>query len=340
MTWKTSGRRTSSTPMAPFTSTTPASSFGTNRSAIGVATTTTPGDLDSWVDHGPILTSQQGDDYNAIDPQVFFDGQGWHIVYGSFWTGIQMQPLADDMRTPGAPRLSLASNPVDPPNAIENATDLRARRPLVLAVSWDFCCRGLSSTYRVAVGRSESPTGPFVDADGVPMAEGGGTILLIVAATRWAPARSTCSSTTADCMPFITTTTLNRRHDPHADPRGEVARRLALLLRRRVLTGGVAPDLGRRELMDDADASGLWGVRQCGRSPRRPVASRCGPTPISSGTRSSARLVSSTTRRSMGSCIRSSRSPSSAAAPSTATRSTSSSPAARTSPASCRGRCM
>ena len=37
-----------------------ASSFGTNRSAIGVATTTTPGDLASWVDHGPILTSQQG----------------------------------------------------------------------------------------------------------------------------------------------------------------------------------------------------------------------------------------------------------------------------------------
>ena len=45
-------------------------------------------------------------------------------------------------------------------------------------MSWDLCCRGVASTYRIAVGRSENPTGPFVDADGVPMAEGGGTILL------------------------------------------------------------------------------------------------------------------------------------------------------------------
>ena len=108
-----------------------ASSFGTNRSAIGMATTTTPGDLESWVDHGPILTSQPGDDYNAIDPQVFFDGRDWHLVYGSFWTGIQMQPLADDMSTPGQPRVSLARNPVDPPNAIENAQIFEHGGPLV-----------------------------------------------------------------------------------------------------------------------------------------------------------------------------------------------------------------
>ena len=61
-----------------------ASSFGTNRSAIGLATTTTPGDLESWVDHGPIFTSQPGDDYNAIDPQVFSDGTDWYFVYGSY----------------------------------------------------------------------------------------------------------------------------------------------------------------------------------------------------------------------------------------------------------------
>lgn len=58
-----------------------ASSFGTNRSAIGLATTRTPGDLDSWVDHGPVLASEPGDDYNAIDPMVFRARGDWYIAF-------------------------------------------------------------------------------------------------------------------------------------------------------------------------------------------------------------------------------------------------------------------
>ncbi len=135
------------------------------------------GDLESWVDHGPILTSQPGDDYNAIDPQVFSAGRDWYLVYGSFWSGINMQPLSD-MRTPGEPRRSLASNPVDPPNPIENAQVFRRGDDWYLAVSWEYCCRGLASTYKIAVGRSATPIGPFVDRDRVPMTEGGGTIVL------------------------------------------------------------------------------------------------------------------------------------------------------------------
>jgi arabinan endo-1,5-alpha-L-arabinosidase len=154
-----------------------ASSFGTNRSAIGLATTKTPGDLDSWVDHGKILTSKEGDDYNAIDPQVLQAGGQWYILYGSFWTGIKMQRLTD-MRTVTGPRISLASNTADPANAIENPQLFQHGKYWYLAASWDFCCRGVDSTYKVVVGRSASPTGPFVDADSVPMTAGGGTILL------------------------------------------------------------------------------------------------------------------------------------------------------------------
>src|SRR5690606_27516012 len=47
-----------------------------------------------------------------------------------------------------------------------------------LYVSFDLCCRGASSTYRIMVGRSTSPTGPFVDRGGVPMTSGGGTQIL------------------------------------------------------------------------------------------------------------------------------------------------------------------
>ncbi len=154
-----------------------ASSFGTNRSAIGMATTKTPGDLGSWVDHGPILTSKDGDDYNAIDPQVFPAGGRWYIAYGSFWTGIKLQRLAG-MRTVVGPRIAVASNTTDPANPIENAQVFQHGSYWYLAASWDYCCRGVDSTYKVVVGRSTSPTGPFVDADGVPMTDGGGTILL------------------------------------------------------------------------------------------------------------------------------------------------------------------
>ena len=47
-----------------------------------------------------------------------------------------------------------------------------------LFASFDFCCRGVNSDYRVMVGRSRSITGPYVDRSGVPMLEGGGTELL------------------------------------------------------------------------------------------------------------------------------------------------------------------
>jgi arabinan endo-1,5-alpha-L-arabinosidase len=53
-----------------------------------------------------------------------------------------------------------------------------------LFVSFDLCCRGTRSTYRIMVGRSRKPTGPYVDADDKPMLVGGGAQLL-AANERW-----------------------------------------------------------------------------------------------------------------------------------------------------------
>lgn len=154
-----------------------ASSFGQNTSAIGVASTRTPGDIDSWVDHGPVVTSQSGvDDFNAIDPFVFRDKGQWWIAYGSFWTGIKLQRLASMTETEG-PTLSLADRGF-PPNAIENPAIFKRGEYYYLLMSWDFCCRGVDSTYKIAVGRSTSVDGPYVDRDGVPVLEGGGTVIL------------------------------------------------------------------------------------------------------------------------------------------------------------------
>ncbi|WP_432521976.1 arabinan endo-1,5-alpha-L-arabinosidase [Kineococcus sp. SYSU DK006] len=154
-----------------------ASSFGTNESAIGLATTRTPGDLDSWVDHGPVLRSDTDDDFNAIDPQVFSDGGTWYIAFGSFWTGVKVQRLVDMVR-PVGPITDLASDPVVPPNAVENPQVFKRGGHWYLTVSRGFCCRGVDSTYETYVGRSTSPTGPFVDREGRLLTEGGGDLLL------------------------------------------------------------------------------------------------------------------------------------------------------------------
>ena len=47
-----------------------------------------------------------------------------------------------------------------------------------LFVSFDYCCRGLKSNYKVVVGRSKSVTGPYVDKEGKSMAKGGGSLVI------------------------------------------------------------------------------------------------------------------------------------------------------------------
>ena len=47
-----------------------------------------------------------------------------------------------------------------------------------LFVSFDFCCRGADSTYKIMVGRSQTITGPYVDRNSKPMDQGGGTLIL------------------------------------------------------------------------------------------------------------------------------------------------------------------
>lgn len=159
------------------------STFGSQRSAIGLATTPTldPNDPDyAWTDRGKVVESRPGDDYNAIDPNVAFDedGQPW-LAWGSYWGGIKLRRLdaetgllADEDTTVH----TLAARPVE--DAVEAPFIVRHAGYYYLFVSWDQCCEGTQSTYKIVVGRSEDITGPYVDRDGTPMAEGGGTLVL------------------------------------------------------------------------------------------------------------------------------------------------------------------
>lgn len=154
------------------------SSWGATQEAIGVATSPTglPG---SWSDHGKVFTSETTDAWNAIDPAVTrADGKLW-MTFGSYWTGIRMVELDPDTgkAVPGAEVHHLATRP-DAPYAVEGPYVVRHGRYYYLFASYDACCAGVNSTYKIRVGRSTSVTGPYTDSTGKPLLEGGGDLLL------------------------------------------------------------------------------------------------------------------------------------------------------------------
>jgi len=154
-----------------------ASSFGSNRSAIFVATSPT-GASGTWTHRGLVVESFTTDDFNAIDPALVVDASGtWWLAFGSFWDGIRMIRLSSStgLRS-GGEMHTLASRGGGP---IEAPTIHRAKNGYYyLFVSFDYCCRGADSTYRVMVGRSTSVTGPYRDRAGNSMTAGGGTEIL------------------------------------------------------------------------------------------------------------------------------------------------------------------
>jgi len=157
--------------------------FGKNTSGIALATNRT---LDSrspdynWVDKGPVLRSSASDDYNAIDPNFVIDkrGRSW-LDFGSFWSGIKLRRLNDDgMPSAKDPKLYSLAARQPPAHAIEAPFIVRHGKYYYLFVSWDLCCKGARSTYRIMAGRASRITGPYVDEDGKPLLNGGGTELL------------------------------------------------------------------------------------------------------------------------------------------------------------------
>lgn len=165
------------------------STFGKNTSAIGLMTSPT---LDStradygWTDRGCVVASQRGrDDWNAIDPNLIVDHRDslW-VVWGSFWDGIQLAPMSDTRAARTVARRALPGDTLAPENptskfagrnAVEAPFLFRHDGWYYLFVSFDYCCRGAKSNYRVVVGRSRDIEGPYADRDGRPMLEGGGT---------------------------------------------------------------------------------------------------------------------------------------------------------------------
>jgi arabinan endo-1,5-alpha-L-arabinosidase len=157
-----------------------ASTFGSQRSAIFLATSPT-GASGSWTNQGLIIESSTAVNYNAIDPNLIVDDAGqWWLAFGSFWSGIKLirlDPATGRRSTSDTAVRALATRTTNS-GAVEAPFIFRHGGYYYLWVSFDFCCRGADSTYRVMAGRSTSITGPYVDRNGTALTAGGGTEVL------------------------------------------------------------------------------------------------------------------------------------------------------------------
>lgn len=153
------------------------STFGSQRSAIGLVTSASLSDPD-WADQGMVVYSDNPDlslEVNAIDPDIFKDKDGkvW-LLYGSYWNGIVITELD-----------STSGKPVDPKNLYHAAGNGCEAGNLLSHGDYYYlffnrgdCCKGIHSTYYILTGRSGSPTGPFLDKNGIATNSGGGTVFL------------------------------------------------------------------------------------------------------------------------------------------------------------------
>lgn len=169
------------------------SAFGKNTSAIGLVTNKTLNPKDKnykWEDQGVVIQSVPNRDmWNAIDPNLVFDENGtpW-LSFGSFWTGLKMVQLNDDLKTLAKPEVwhPIAKRDRDKNLDDADAGDAAIEGPFIfkkgnyyyLFLSWDYCCRGENSTYKLVVGRSKSVTGPYVDKNGKSLNQGGGSLVI------------------------------------------------------------------------------------------------------------------------------------------------------------------
>jgi arabinan endo-1,5-alpha-L-arabinosidase len=179
-----------------------------------------------WVDHGIVVQSVPGRDmWNAIDAHVMHDHEGipW-MSFGSHWGGHKLVRLAENLteisrserewhtiaarhrywklddRDAGDsanpeleyeglyPQRILEMNRASLSGAVEAPFIFRKNGYYYQFASWDRCCRGVNSTYRIVVGRSEDIRGPYRDREGQNMNHGGGSSVVrgMERSERWA----------------------------------------------------------------------------------------------------------------------------------------------------------
>lgn len=143
----------------------------------------------TWQDVGQPLTCafepDETREIEAIDPSIVaLDDKLFLVVGGGLIVATELNPKtllvkSGDWWEPGHPDwIELATGPQidDEQGWVEAAQVVEIGQWHYLFVNWGECCRGLDSTYEVRIGRAKSIDGPFLDKQGTPMNEGGGSL--------------------------------------------------------------------------------------------------------------------------------------------------------------------
>jgi arabinan endo-1,5-alpha-L-arabinosidase len=153
-------------------------------SAIGVAVTDSLANP-NWQDLGMVVSSKtepltpQGEPTNTIDAGLFRDASNnvW-MAYGSHYGGVFITQI--DPST--GKRMNSSRYPVVGDNGAWNEYEAAQVTYInghyYMFVNLGECCAGDDSTYYIVVGRSDSPTGPYLDKNGVDLYNYGGSTLL------------------------------------------------------------------------------------------------------------------------------------------------------------------
>lgn len=153
--------------------------------AIGVATAPTPSGPWTATD-GPVVTPKpdgNGGYFGTIDPALLTAADGKrYLYYGGFYGGISVTELTPDgLRAVGSP------TQVTIGDRYEGAYAVYRDGWYYLMGSSMNCCAGPTTGYSVFAGRSRSPRGPFLDADGASLNESrvGGTTVITQNGNKW-----------------------------------------------------------------------------------------------------------------------------------------------------------
>ncbi|KAG6903294.1 hypothetical protein C0995_000189 [Termitomyces sp. Mi166 len=128
----------------------------------------------------------------AIDPNLYTEGSNWYLTLGSFWTGIKLMTLSSSTGKPTSTSVTPLAQRTVNNGAIEASVIYKYGGYYYLFSSWESAARALQARTTSGLGGPQgtigalrndrqffsSVSGPYIDASGVALINGGGTLVL------------------------------------------------------------------------------------------------------------------------------------------------------------------